>query len=147
MIRLLLILIIALVFESAGVILLKKGIGEIGEVRAVNMTELWRVARAGAANGQIWLGMLFEALFFAALLYLMGHSDISLLWPLTGLSFVFATLAAILFLHEKVGPYRWAGVVLIMIGAALISYSEHVKHQAPSDTASAQALPEQASRQ
>ena len=38
-------------------------------------------------------------------------------------------LAALLFLGEKVSPVRWAGVILIMIGAALISYSEHSKNK------------------
>jgi len=48
---------------------------------------------------------------------------------LTGLSFVFATFAAMLFLREEVSPIRWAGVFLVMLGAALISYSEHVKEE------------------
>jgi len=60
----------------------------------------------------------------------MAKSDISFLWPLTGLSFVFATLAAMLFLDERVSPLRWAGVVLIVLGAALISYSEQSKEKA-----------------
>jgi uncharacterized membrane protein len=54
----------------------------------------------------------------------MSRSDISLLWPLTGLSFVFATIAAIIFLGEKVSPMRWVGVALIVVGAIVISYSE-----------------------
>jgi len=45
----------------------------------------------------------------------MSKSDISFLWPLTGLSFVFATIAAIWFLNERVSGARWAGVVLIML--------------------------------
>jgi drug/metabolite transporter (DMT)-like permease len=45
------------------------------------------------------------------------------------LSFVFATFAAWWFLHEHVGPLRWAGVVLIMLGAALITYSEQGKEK------------------
>ena len=57
----------------------------------------------------------------------MAKSDISFLWPLTGLSFVFATFAAMWFLHEQVSMVRWAGVVLILIGAALIGYSEHAR--------------------
>ena len=66
----------------------------------------------------------------------MAESDISFLWPLTGLSFVFATFAAMWFLHEQVSSIRWAGVVCIMIGAALISYSEHVKPKPPSTSPS-----------
>ena len=132
MAKLLLILLIGLVFESAGVVLLKKGMTQIGEVKTINAGEILRVVKAGATNAQILLGVFFEALFFVSLLILMARSDISFLWPMTGLSFVFATLAAILFLHEQVSTVRWAGVVLIMMGAALISYSEHAKETQPS---------------
>ena len=59
----------------------------------------------------------------------MSKSDISFLWPLTGLSFVFATFAAIWFLDERVSAVRWIGVVLIVIGAAFISYSQHAKEK------------------
>ncbi len=127
MVKLLLVLLIGLVFESTGVVLLKKGITQVGEVQSVTASEIWRVVKAGATNGQIWLGIFFEALFFGALLFLMARSEISFLWPLTALSFVFATFAAIWFLGERVSGYRWAGVVLIMLGAGLISYSEHVR--------------------
>jgi len=127
MLKLLLILLIGLVFESTGVILLKKGMTQIGEVRAINVREIGRVAKAGMTSPRILLGVFFEALFFVCLLVLMSQSDISFLWPMTGLSFVFATIAAMWFLHEQVSSVRWIGVVLIMIGAALISYSEHQK--------------------
>ena len=125
MAKLLLILLIGLIFESTGVVLLKKGMTRIGEVRAINASEVARVVKAGVTSPQILLGVFFEALFFGCLLLLMSQSEISFLWPLTGLSFVFATLAAMVFLHERVSGVRWAGVVLIMVGAALISYSEH----------------------
>ena len=125
--KLLLILLIGLLFESTGIVLLKKGITEVGEIRRVNAAEIVRVCKAGLTNTRLLLGVFFEALFFVSLLVLMSKSDISFLWPLTGLSFVFATLAAMWFLHEQVSLVRWAGVVLIMIGAALISYSEHTK--------------------
>jgi uncharacterized membrane protein len=130
MIKLLLILLVGLVFESAGVVLLKKGVSQIGGVGIVTVAEIGRIVRAGIANPQILLGIFFEALFFACLLCLMAKSDISFLWPLTGLSFVFATFAAIWFLHERVSCIRWTGVVFIMIGAALISYSQHSKDRA-----------------
>jgi uncharacterized membrane protein len=131
MAKLLLILIVGLVFESAGVVLLKKGMTQIGELHGVNMAEALRVAKAGATSPQILLGVFFEALFFGCLLILMSKSDISFLWPLTALSFVFATLAAIFFLGETVSAVRWAGVILIVIGAGFISYSEHAKPKTP----------------
>ena len=140
MLKLLLILLIGLVFESTGVVLLKKGMTQIGDMKSVNVGEVLRVAKAGMTSPQILLGVFFEALFFGCLLLLMSKSDISFLWPLTGLSFVFATFAAIWFLGERVSAVRWTGVVLIMAGAALISYSEHTaktKTQEPAASTSA----------
>ena len=127
MAKLLLILLIGLIFESAGVVLLKKGMMQIGEVKGVNISEIARIIKAGATSWQILLGVFFEALFFVCLLVLMAKCDISFLWPLTSLSFVFSTFAAMFFLHERVSVTRWMGVILVMIGAALISYSEKAK--------------------
>ena len=123
----LLILMIGLIFESAGVVSLKIGITQIGDMKEVSVAEIVKVVKAGATNVSMLLGVFCEAVFFASLLILIAKSDISFLWPLTGLSFVFATFAAMWFLHERVSPIRWVGVVCIMIGAALISYSEHAK--------------------
>lgn len=135
MAKLLLILFIGLVFESTGVVLLKKGMAEVGDVKTMSLGEIARVVKAGITNTQILLGVFFEALFFVCLLVLMARSDISFLWPMTGLSFVFATVAAIFFLREQVSTVRWVGVILIMLGAALISYSEHVREEGKPSTA------------
>jgi drug/metabolite transporter (DMT)-like permease len=133
MAKLLLILLVGLVFEATGVVLLKKGITQIGEVKKISVSEMVRVAKVGVTNRNILFGVFFEALFFGCLLVLMSESDISFLWPMTALSFVMTTFAARIFLAEHVAPIRWAGVVFIMLGAALISYSEHAKSK-PSPT-------------
>ena len=135
MAKLLLILIIGLIFESAGVVSLKIGITQIGDMKGVSVAELVKVVKGGATNVNVLLGVFCEAVFFASLLILMAKSDISFLWPMTGLSFVFATFAAMWFLHERVSSVRWAGVVFIMIGAGLISYSEHAKPKPSPPTA------------
>ena len=143
MLKLILILLIGLIFESTGVILLKKGMTQIGDMQKVSVSEVWRVVKSSVTSPQILLGVLFEALFFGCLLILMSKSDISFLWPLTALSFVFATFAAIWFLGEHVSPSRWIGVVLIMAGAAFISCSEHAKPKAPEPAGSTPVTPVQ----
>jgi len=140
MAKLLLILLLGLIFEATGVVLLKKGIIQIGEVQSMAPAELVRVITAGATNPTVLLGVFFEALFFACLLILLSKSAISFLWPLTALSFVLTTFAALIFLQEKVSTLRWMGVLFIMVGAALISYSEHSKSKPPA--AVLQSVPE-----
>ena len=131
MVKLLSILLFGLACESAGVILLKKGMIHIGDMNGYNFAEIFRVFKAGATSPQILFGVFFEAVFFGCLLLLMSKSDISFLWPLTALSFVFATFAAMVFLGENVSWVRWIGVILIVIGAAFISFSEHSKGKNP----------------
>jgi drug/metabolite transporter (DMT)-like permease len=131
MLKLLLILLVGLAFESTGVVLLKRGITHIGEMNGITAAEIFRVLKAGMVNPQILLGVFFEFLFFLCLIILMSKSDISFLWPLTGLSFVFATFAAMIFLGETVSLVRWIGVILVVIGAAFISYSQHAKEEPP----------------
>ena len=135
MMKLLLILFIGLTFESTGIVLLKKGMNQLEKVQTVSVSEIVRVVKAAVTNSYILLGVFFQALFFICLLILMSESDITFLWPLTALTFVFSTVAAILFLHERVSSIRWVGIVLIMIGAAFISYSEHVKPKPPPNPA------------
>jgi drug/metabolite transporter (DMT)-like permease len=121
------ILFVGLVLESTGIVFLKKGMTQIGDMSRVNATEIARVVKAGVTNTYVLLGVFFEALFFACLLILMSGNEITFLWPMTSLTFVFSTIAAIMFLHERVSAMRWIGVILIMIGAGFITWSEKAK--------------------
>jgi len=125
--RVFIILMISLVLESIGVVLLSKGIKQIGEPASISAVEIARLIKRGVANPNVLLGVFFEAMFFAGFLMMLSQSDVSFIWPLTSLSFVVTTLAAKFILHEYVSGIRWMGVACIMIGAALISYSEHNK--------------------
>ncbi len=130
MAKLILILLIALVFEAIGVVCLSKGIKQVGDVPRISTVEIVRVIRAGVTNSNILLGVFFEALFFAGLLILLAKADVSFVWPLTSLSFVMTAIAAKFFLHERIVPARWAGICLIMIGAALITWTAKSKNTA-----------------
>ncbi len=132
MAKILVLLLVGLTFESIGIVFLKKGLTQIGEVKLTSARELGRVIKAGATNPQLLLGVFFEALFFAILLLLLSKSDVTFLWPLTSLTFVFSTIAAILYLKEQVGVMRWIGIALIVLGAGLISWSEKQKEKATS---------------
>jgi drug/metabolite transporter (DMT)-like permease len=127
MAKLIVILLIGLFCEAVGVVFLSRGLKQIGEVKQVNFKEVVRIVKAGATNKNILVGIFFDALFFASLLIMMSKSDVSFVWPLTALGFVLTTLAAKFFLQEQVSATRWAGVILIMAGAGLITWTEHEK--------------------
>ena len=127
MAKVVLILLLALFFEAVGVVLLSKGLKEIGEVGRISMSEITAVIGRGLRNPSLLVGILFEAIFFGALLYLLSQRDVSLIWPLTSLGFVITAIAARFFLHEQVSWVRWSGVLLIVLGAGLVTWSEKLK--------------------
>jgi drug/metabolite transporter (DMT)-like permease len=131
MTRLLIVLIIGLFFEAAGVVYLSKGIKQVGEVEKISAPEIWRIFKSGIANANILLGVFLETIFFVSLLYLMSQGTVSFVWPLTSLGFVLTTIAAKIVLHEDVSLLRWGGVFLIVLGAGLITYSEKVLEAKP----------------
>lgn len=129
MAKLLVILFFSLILESVGVVFLDKGLHEIGEVQKVNLAEILRIVSRGFTNRYILLGVLFETIFFVGLLIMLSNWDVSLIWPLTSLGFVLTTFAAIFIRHEQVSSLRWSGVILIVIGASLVGWSEKRKEQ------------------
>jgi uncharacterized membrane protein len=131
MTKLLIILLTGLVFEAVGVVYLNHGLKQVGEVRTVNAAEVMRVIKSGVSNHNILLGVFFEAVFFGTLLVLMSKGTVSFIWPLTSLGFVLTTIAAKFILHEEVSPLRWGGVLLIMLGAGVITYTEKVLEEKP----------------
>jgi drug/metabolite transporter (DMT)-like permease len=137
MTKMIVILLLGLVFEAVGVVFLSQGLHEIGEVKTISAGEITRVVARGATNRHILLGTLLETVFFGVLLYLLSVRDVSLIWPLTSLGFVLTALAARLVRHEEVSALRWTGVVIIVIGAALVAWSEHTKPNPPPPLAAA----------
>jgi drug/metabolite transporter (DMT)-like permease len=129
--KLLVLLLIGLLFEAVGVVYLNKGLKQVGEVQRVTAGEILRIVKSGATNPNILIGVLFEAIFFGCLLVLMSKGEVSFIWPLTSLGFVLTTLAAKFVLHEEVHWLRWCGVLLIMLGAGVITYTEKLTEQKP----------------
>ena len=130
MAKIIIILLVATIIESAGIIILTQGLKEVQGWREHTFSEFVRVARSGVTNVHVLAGVALEAVFFGALLYMLSTSDASFVFPLTSLVFIFTTLAAQFVLHEKVTATCWAGVLLITIGATLVGYGEAAKERA-----------------
>src|SRR4051794_23836066 len=94
MARLLTILFIALCFETAGVIMLKQGLSTLEGPKGYWPTEIAKLVGRVVTNKYIVLGVAFEAVFFLGLLMMMSRGEVSFVWPLTSLTFVFSTAAA-----------------------------------------------------
>jgi drug/metabolite transporter (DMT)-like permease len=110
--------------------MLKRGLTVLEGPKNYWPAELGKLVARVVTNKFIVLGVAFEAVFFLGLLMMMSRGEVSFVWPLTSLTFVFSTVAARFYLREEVDTLRWAGVMLIVCGAGLITYTEKKKETA-----------------
>jgi uncharacterized membrane protein len=54
---------------------------------------------------------------------LLSWADLSYVLPVTSVGYVLVAITGKVLLHEQITPRRWAGIVLIMAGAALVGGS------------------------
>lgn len=56
-------------------------------------------------------------------LYVLGRSNLSWAYGFQGLSYIFASIFAYSVLGEKIVMLRWAGIIIIAVGTAIIGLS------------------------
>jgi uncharacterized membrane protein len=71
----------------------------------------------------ILIGLVLYGFSTLLYFYVLGRSHLSWAYSMGGLSYIFAVLLAPVLLNESVPPLRWAGVLVITAGVALIGYS------------------------
>jgi drug/metabolite transporter (DMT)-like permease len=108
---------------SAGDIAVSYAMKQIGDVHPFTPAVIARALARAFRTGWLWIGISLMAVAFFSLLALLSWADVSLVVPATALSYVTGAVGAKFLLHENVAPVRWAGVVLVCLGVALISMS------------------------
>ncbi len=105
-----------------------------------NLSLAWGMKRLPATSGAdplLYIRAIFDpfvavgiaALILALLtrMVLLSLADLSFILPVTAVGYAVAALLGHFVLHEVVTGRRWLGIVLICIGAALVSSSPRIK--------------------
>jgi drug/metabolite transporter (DMT)-like permease len=108
---------------TAGDICVTYAMRQIGEVHSFRPSVVLPMLGRAFRLAWMWLGIGLMAIAFFSLLALLSWADASLVVPATAMSYVTGAVGAKFLLGEKIAPMRWAGVVLVCIGVALLSFS------------------------
>jgi drug/metabolite transporter (DMT)-like permease len=92
----------------------------IGEVKSFSPRALLGVLRRALQSGWMWLGTALAALAFFSLLALLSWAQVSFVVPATAANYIVGALGAKLLLKERVSKARWAGLLLVAAGVALV---------------------------
>ena len=114
---------VASLLGGAGHVMLSVGMKTMGDVTGSVAGGLVAVVWAIVSNRWVFLGVVFQAAFFFMYLALLSRAELTLVLPMTSISYIAVALLAQAFLAEAITPARWAGIVLIVVGVSLVSQS------------------------
>jgi drug/metabolite transporter (DMT)-like permease len=72
-------------------------------------------------NWGIILGLFLYIVSTVAFIYLLKSEELSMMYPLTSMGYVFITILSAVFLKEKINVYKICGIGLIVIGVSLVT--------------------------
>ena len=105
---------------TGGELCVTRAMKDIGEVKDFRPFALISVILRALRISWMWVGLALMGTAFFSLLAALSTENVSLVVPVTALSYGAGALGGKLFLGEQVSPRRWAGVSLVCIGVALV---------------------------
>jgi len=107
---------------TLGEVLQAIGMKRHGEIHDFRPDALGRVVSTLVRCRYILAAIAAMAVSFFAFMALVSITDLSFAVPVTAASYIFETILAKYILKEHVGWKRWAGVLLVACGVALLSF-------------------------
>ena len=108
----LLLAIICTIFTSIGVTFFK-----LAAERTFSVTTF-------LVNGYLWLGLMSYGIGFLLLMKALKQKELSTVYPIIALSYVWVALIAIVWFNEHLSFLRWFGIFLILGGVSAIGWGE-----------------------
>jgi drug/metabolite transporter (DMT)-like permease len=76
-------------------------------------------------NPWVAAGVLMLVVYMLSQMLLLSWADLSYVLPVTSIGYALTAVAGRVFLDEQISPARWAGVLLIMLGVAVVGRTAH----------------------
>jgi uncharacterized membrane protein len=112
--------VLVVIFNSAGNVLLAKGMRQIGELQRWSLHTLGFYFVRTFTSVWIWLGMGSLLLFLVSWLVVLSWADYSYVLPAAASGYALAPLLGHFLLGEAVTLPHWVGVVFICMGVAIV---------------------------
>jgi drug/metabolite transporter (DMT)-like permease len=70
----------------------------------------------------LFAGYCLYGIFTVLFVYALRHGELSILYPLIALSYVWVTITGVVAFHEVMNPLRVTGLVVIVAGVAVLGW-------------------------
>jgi uncharacterized membrane protein len=109
---------------AASAIYFKIGVNNLGRVE-VSLATILPLSLRLITSAAFLAGLGAAGAATACYFILLTRFNLSLIYPLLSLAYLFVAIGSIVFLKESITPANWAGVFLICVGVALVSLKVH----------------------
>ena len=105
-------------------VIMATGIGALGSLYFKKASD--RVTMrffANFSNADLMKGVALYLISSIIFILALQYEKVSILYPITSLSYIWASLLAMKYLNEKPNILRWIGIVIVIIGVTFIGLS------------------------
>ncbi len=114
---------LAIATGALGDILMSKGMKAMGEVTFKGLRDVVPAIKSIVTNKFVLAGVGSMTVYFGSYVAALAWVDVSVVVPLTALSYVITTAYSRVFMHEGVTLMRWGGLGMVTIGAVMVGVS------------------------
>ena len=113
--RSILLVLMCTLFGAAAQMLIKSGANALPHVNGLvpNVTAM-------AMNAQLVAGYSLYGISTALLVVALRHAELSMLYPIIALTYVWVAILSVVVFHEYLNPLRLIGVIVIVMGVAIL---------------------------
>jgi len=123
MVKIIILVLVAEIVTAFGQILFKKSTNAMESYSLRGFENHKRFLGEVLSKPSLWAGFLCLAAGLAIYLVALAQGDLSLVFPLGSIQYIFILFAAHQFLGEKIDAKKLAGTFLVVFGIILISLS------------------------
>jgi len=123
MLRVLIAMTVAALSAAAGQILVRRGMQQVGSLENYAPMALLIYFGHAATNWYVIMGTVLNTVFYVLFLAALSWTDVTVALPMTAIEYAFAAFLAVIFLKEQVSTFRWAGILLVIVGVIFIARS------------------------
>ena len=109
-----------LIAGTAGELCISRAMKEVGEVHDFRPLAILKVVLRAMRVKWTWIGIGLMTIAFFSLLGILSFENVSLVVPVTALSYVVGAFGGMFFLGERVNHRRWLGILLVCVGVTLV---------------------------
>lgn len=114
----LIVVLICTLLGAGAQIMLKKGLNEVGKFSLAEMAgpKIFSIV----FQPLVFSGLMMYGMSFVLWLYALSNFNVSFVFPLISLSYVFGAVFSMTFLKETIPPMRWLAICVIVAGCFMI---------------------------